>query len=121
MWLTSPHRWCRWQAWISTTASGRPANGRKPSFLTPPGCIVRPRPLSLPRPQRALAERALGTFVGGQLERFERRRKIRRFTAHRPGSATACFDVNRCKGHFDSHEQIILQAFDERLQALTDL
>ena len=101
----------------------RAANQWTTTFLPNATGLHRPAETAEPSssPARALAERALGTFVGGQLERFERRRKIRRFTAHRPGSATACFDVNRCKGHFDSHEQTILQAFDERLQALADL
>jgi hypothetical protein len=66
----------------------------------------------------SLAELALGTFVGGQLERFERRRKIRRFTARTDGAATTCFDENHCKGHFESNEQLIQQAFAERLRSL---
>ena len=68
----------------------------------------------------SLAELALGTFVGGQLERLERRRKVRRFSARNPGSATTCFDADRCKGHFESNEQLIQQAYAERLQALAD-
>jgi len=67
---------------------------------------------------RSLTEIALGTFVGGQLERFERRRKIRRFTAQEQDGETACFSEDRCKGHFNSNEQTILKAFDERLRML---
>lgn len=81
-----------------------------------------PRPMEIPASSsssvRSLLELGLGTFVGGQLERFERRRKIRRFTAQRPNTDTACFGVDRCKGHFESNEQAVLEAFDERLRAL---
>lgn len=69
----------------------------------------------------SLSEVALGTFLGGQLERFERRRKIRRFTAQQNNTGAACFSVDRCKGHFESNEQTILEAFDERLRALPGL
>jgi len=69
---------------------------------------------------RSLAEVALGTFVGGQLERFERRRKIHRFTAQREGTETACFNADRCKGHFESNEGVIMRTFSERLSALPD-
>lgn len=68
----------------------------------------------------SLAEVALDTLVGEKLERFERRRKIRRFTAQTKGADTACFSADRCKGHFESNEQIILDAFDERLRALAN-
>lgn len=69
---------------------------------------------------RSLAEVALGTFVGGQLERFEQRRKIRRFTAQGGDERTACFDSDRCKGHIESNEKVILKAFDKRLRALAN-
>lgn len=74
-----------------------------------------------PSSARALAEAALSTFVGERLERLERRRKIRRFTAQRRNAETVCFDVDHCKGHFESNEQTILAAFEERLQSLPDL
>jgi hypothetical protein len=67
---------------------------------------------------RSAVELVLGTFVGRQLERFERRRKIRRFSAQRPDTGTACFRVDLCKGHFESNEQTVLTAFEERLRAL---
>jgi hypothetical protein len=89
-----------------------------------------PNATGLPRPveplvtscssARSLTEIALGTFVGGQLERFERRRKIRRFAKQGGGMDTACFSADRCKGHFESNEQVILASFDERLRALAD-
>ncbi len=70
---------------------------------------------------RALAEAALRTFIGERLERFERRRKIRRFTAQRKNSEAVCFDVDHCKGHFESNEKTILAAFQERLDSLANL
>jgi hypothetical protein len=70
--------------------------------------------------RRSLAEVVLDTSVGGPLERFERRRKIRRFTAQEQDQRTACFDADRCKGHFESNERVILQAFDQRLRTLMD-
>ena len=69
---------------------------------------------------RSLAELGLGTFVGGQLERIERRRKIRRFRAQAVGADRTCFSTDRCKGHFQSNEQFVQQAFAARLRALMD-
>jgi len=89
-----------------------------------PNASDAPRPVEIPNSSsssvRSVVELGLGTFVGGKLERFERRRKIRRFTAQRPDSDTAQFGVDRCKGHFKSNEQTVLAAFDERLRALGD-
>jgi hypothetical protein len=70
---------------------------------------------------RSLAEAALGSFVGAGLERFERQRKIRRFSAEGRNDGTACFSPDRCKGHFESNEQAILEAFDRRLGAIVSL
>jgi len=68
----------------------------------------------------SLGELLLGTFVGGQLERFERRRKVRRFAAHEWADTTTCFDADHCKGHFESNEHLILQAYAQRLEALAE-
>jgi len=78
------------------------------------------RSIAAGSPLGSLAELALGTFVGGQLERIERRRKIRRFTAQDDASATTCFDADHCKGHFESSEHLIQQAFAERVRSLAD-
>jgi hypothetical protein len=68
--------------------------------------------------RRSLLEVALRTPVGGNLERWERTRKVRRFQRMNKGQPSASFDVDRCKGHFDSNEQRILKAFDKRLSTL---
>jgi hypothetical protein len=63
-------------------------------------------------------EAALRTPVGEELERWERTRKIRRFQRLNKDRPSASFDVDRCKGHFDSNEQLILKAFEARLRRL---
>jgi hypothetical protein len=92
-------------------------------FLPNAGGLPRPYQAVALRSSRAtsLAELALGTFVGAGLERFERNRKIRRFAAQREDIGAARFSGDRCKGHFDSNETAVLQAFDQRLTMLTDL
>ena len=97
----------RWTARFLPNAEGPPHPVDTPASSSPSA--------------RALAEAALGTFVGETLERFERRRKIRRFTAQHKNAATVCFDVDHCKGHFESNEQTILEAFEERLETLKNL
>jgi hypothetical protein len=68
--------------------------------------------------RHTLLEVTLRTPIGGNLERWERTRKIRRFERLNPNKPSASFDVDRCKGHFDSNEQRILRAFGKRLSAL---
>lgn len=68
----------------------------------------------------SLGELVLGTFIGGQLERLERRRKVRRFAAQERGTTTTCFDADHCKGHFESNDRLIQQAYAKRLQALAE-
>ena len=101
----------------------RRANQWTSRFLPNAGGLPLQGKTAIARPSRAstLAEFALGTFVGGQLEQFERKRKIRRFAAQQDQTETACFSVDRCKGHFDSNEHAVLLAFDQRLQALAAL
>jgi hypothetical protein len=67
---------------------------------------------------RSLVEGSLGTGLGRRLEHWESTRKIRRFEQQNKGRATASFDVDHCKGHFQSNERQILEAFDERLRRL---
>lgn len=80
---------------------------------------------------KALAEVALRTPPGASLEGWEMRRKVRKLTlqlaagggdaAHTNGAAGAevAFSADRCKGHFDRHGQTTLEAFIERLDALS--
>jgi hypothetical protein len=73
------------------------------------------------RPARSLVETTLRTSVGARLERWERERKIRKFTHQIEDQATVSFSADRCKGHFYSHEHPVLTAFAERLQWLREL
>jgi hypothetical protein len=56
--------------------------------------------------------------VGARLELWERTRKIRRFKEQEECQDSASFEANRCKGHFESNEQRILTAFEERMSRL---
>lgn len=67
---------------------------------------------------RSVVESSLRTSLGRRLEHWERTRKIRRFEQLDRGQATASFGVDHCKGHFQSNEQHVLKAFDERLRRL---
>jgi hypothetical protein len=84
-----------------------------------------PRPVTtsrLPgRPLRALAEMALRTPAAGWLERWEMKRKVKKFSQQHHNHAEATFCADWCKGHFDSHGQRILAAFADRLRALERL
>jgi hypothetical protein len=71
--------------------------------------------------RRSVLEVALRTPVGAKLEQWESTRKIRRFERLSEGRNSASFDADRCKGHFDSNEQGILDALDERLGRLQNL
>src|SRR6185437_1170177 len=65
-------------------------------------------------------ERLLAGKTGAALERWEMRRKVRKFLQ---GSAPAVpeeasFSPAQCKGHFEGHAARILQLFQERVAAL---
>ncbi len=61
-----------------------------------------------------LGESLLGGPVGDRLEAWEYQRKLRRWAtaACAPG---VLLDAEHVKGHFDDHDQAVLQAFEERL------
>jgi hypothetical protein len=63
-----------------------------------------------------LAERALAGRLGDALERWERGRKLARFTpaASQPGSA-AELDADRVKGHFEDNGRPVLARYEQRL------
>ena len=65
---------------------------------------------------RSLAERALRTFPGLWLEEWERDRKMRKFSERMGKRSDAAFSPDWCKGHFESHGQIILNAYRDRLK-----
>jgi hypothetical protein len=66
---------------------------------------------------RALAERALRTRPGNWLEEWERERKMRKFSQQMGKRSDAAFSTDWCKGHFESHGQMILTAYRDRLEA----
>ena len=70
------------------------------------------------RPVQAALEAALRTPPGAWLERWEMRRKVARFSRHRPQHPEADFGPDRCKGHFDDHGQRVRAAYAGRLRAL---
>jgi hypothetical protein len=78
-----------------------------------PHTLAADEPPSLPR---RLAEAALATPPAAQLEGWEMRRKMRKFSA-RPG-AEADFGPDWCKGHFDGHGEAALTTYAARLHAL---
>jgi hypothetical protein len=65
---------------------------------------------------RALAERALRTRPGTWLEEWERKRKMRKFGQQVGKQSDAAFSKDWCKGHFESHGQMILSAYRDRLE-----
>jgi hypothetical protein len=85
-------------------------------------------PWGLPR---SAAEAALRTPAGGWIEGWEMRRKVRKLTgqsrmagceaatAPGPAAAEVDFGPDRCKGHFDRHGQVTLEAFRERLRGVS--
>lgn len=87
--------------------------------LPPPGTVlqdVRGWPAWL----KALGERVLGGRLGDRLERWERKRKIARFSRQAAafGDGTAAvFTPDCCKGHFEAYDRVILERFQERLEA----
>lgn len=81
-------------------------------------------PPDRPRWFKRLTEWLLSGRIGNWLERWEFRRKQRRFAveAQRPG-ASAQIDAAHVKGHFDDHGSPVLDAYYQRLvdYQLTDL
>ncbi len=67
-----------------------------------------------------LGERLLGGKLGDALERWEMRRKVRKFLQERTPAVPeeASFSSAQCKGHFEGHAARILQHFQERVAAL---
>lgn len=67
---------------------------------------------------KALLERLLAGRVGDALERWEYRRKLRRFAGQMqtPYSA-AQLDEGRVKGHFNDHGHFVLREYTARLRA----
>lgn len=101
----------------------RQINGWANSFL--PNAVGPPRPLLNGQPEavsgrtshyylRQFAELPLRTPLGHWLEQWEMQRKIRKFQGRNQGNEAA-FSPDWCKGHFDSHKEVILTAYQSRL------
>ncbi|MGC9332656.1 MAG: hypothetical protein ACP5JJ_00790 [Anaerolineae bacterium] len=73
------------------------------------------------RPVLSLVETMLQTRIGTRLERWERERKILKFTQQVKDKTTVSFDQDRCKGHFKSHAHIVQEALVDRLQKVREL
>ncbi|MGD8997107.1 MAG: hypothetical protein PVH80_03290 [Anaerolineae bacterium] len=97
----------RWTRRFLPNAAGPPRRGDASATTT----ALRRSPLEV----------ALRTPVGAALEHWERGRKMRRFERLKQGQTSASFDVDRCKGHFESNQEHVLEAFDERLRKLSNL
>jgi hypothetical protein len=98
---------------IDTYAQFRQVNKWVYEFL--PNAVSAPRQLSSTphaRPVRALTESALRTPAGGLLERWESRRKLRKFSAMSQAHREASFSADWCKGHVHDHGRLILAAFE---------
>ncbi len=67
---------------------------------------------------KGAAEALLSAPPGSWAEGWEMRRKLARFGERAAWHPEACFDADRCKGHFDDHGGRILRAYAERLRAL---
>jgi hypothetical protein len=93
-----------------------------------PNASIAPLPPALPldrvsppaRLFKWLGERLLGGKLGNALERWEMRRKVRKFLQERAPVVPeeASFSPAQCKGHFEGHAARILQRFQERVATL---
>jgi len=101
-------------------AAMRDANGWSAKML--PNAIgpfydeVDVSPRGAGRVLQRLGEWLLGGRIGDSLERWEQRRKLRKFApqASQPGSA-AVLDDERIKGHFNDYGEPTIWAYQERL------
>lgn len=74
-----------------------------------------------PRPWwSVLGERLGRSSAGGCVDRWEMRRKQRKFATRGPSPEIA-FTGDCCKGHFEGHGQRILAAYEDRLRRLDSL
>ncbi len=130
--MATYRRMCHQNGWASRflpNAFGSGGNGQSRGSASPPEPDDGP-PQGWALPRRT-AEAALRTLPGTWLENWERQRKIRKLTrqlalkgltpapASDPAAAEADFSPDRCKGHFDRHDQTTLKAFFERLRRIS--
>jgi hypothetical protein len=94
----------RWTDRFLPNAGGPP---RRVAAVAPPGQRL-----------RGLAEAAMRSRIGGRLEGWEMRRKIRKLGARGVDHIESGFSVDFCKGHFGDHGQRTLSRYEERLRVL---
>ncbi len=89
----------------------RQINSWTAAFL--PNAVGPPRLPSQTRPGfwQKTAELLLGTAVGDGLERWEMKRKIRKFQAQETAVSETNFSPDYCKGHFDAYNRPTMDAF----------
>ncbi|MCA9941207.1 MAG: hypothetical protein KC418_21350 [Anaerolineales bacterium] len=63
-----------------------------------------------------LAEHLLASSLGNALEKWEMRRKIRKFSQLTTPGSEANFTADWCKGHFQDHSQRIMNAYQQRIR-----
>ena len=73
-----------------------------------------------PHFMRGLAEKALRSKLGGWIEDWEMKRKIRKFSLLLPVGSEAEFSVDWCKGHFGGYGQRTMQTYYERAQVINE-
>jgi len=66
-------------------------------------------------PARDALEAALATRLGRRLDSWEMARKVRKFRRVYQGWQESDFSVDRCKGHFNHHQQRTLEAYARRV------
>ena len=108
---------------LATYAHMRQLNAWTADFLPNAGEPSRRALDSRPRGywSRLLTEATLRTPIGGRIERWEMKRKVKRFNQQPNDHGEATFCADQCKGHFDGHRQRILAAFAARLRAFEQL
>ena len=75
-------------------------------------------PTSLTAEERERLLTAIHEVLGEGLERWEMKRKVRRFTRQPGDHSEAFFSPDCCKGHFGGHRTRALAALNERLGRL---
>ncbi len=67
---------------------------------------------------KAIFERLLSGQLGNWIESWEMQRKIQKFRPAQQCAEESNFSATRCKGHFDMHQQRIMEQFTDRLNTM---
>jgi hypothetical protein len=101
----------QWTARFLPNAAGPPAATFSRLVPAPQGVA---RSVGTARLLRTAGERMLRSPLGKKLERWEMKRKIDKFQRHYPNWQESDFSTDRCKGHFDNHQQRTLSQYYSR-------